>query len=208
MEDRNGDRRALRPDEVSTFKRLGIRVIVLLVTSTVLVDVVRSFLEESDVIGGRITWSLLIQVVLLALTLHALYLLMPLARKWLEPQLRRFLKGRLSTEPTRLQDLADAVVRLGVLLIVALLVIPPVGRVVGSKVAAVLKMAVLAYGGYLGYRIYRVIEEFLAGGAAASPAPPEEGAPGPAPRSPVPPADAQAESTEGRKDPPEGTPDS
>ncbi len=197
-EQRRDIRVPLSRREGHTLKRAGIQVGVLLLIAFVGVDFVADILGSDDVIKGRLTFSLIVQLAILVAALKKMWDAMPLVTRWLYQGVRRVLGDRLQghDEPA-LERVAAYGTRLVYLVVLYMLALPPVVQVIGGKWGKLAKLGAVGLGLYLAWEIWQEVDRMSWRRAPEADGAPEgpggEDRAGPAPGASKTPAEAAAE---------------
>lgn len=163
----SGENRNISPcseQEKGYLKRTLVTVGILVVASFGVVDVVGDILGEDNVLAGKLTWSLIIQVVILGVALVRLWGVMDLSRRWTAEILTNLLSKRIGPDKEEaLGKASDYIVRLGYLVVLYLLAVPPLSTLVGAKVMKLVRLGIVFLGLFLGYGLWRSLDEILKG---------------------------------------------
>lgn len=136
---------------------------------------VRWLMGGSDAFFGRLTFSGLIQAGFAIAFVRDLFGL----EQALKPELDAWL-NKFSQPEEMTKELAGKISAAAGFLVIAAIVWPPVGEIIGKgQLSALIKLSALVYAVYLGYNIWNLSEPFMASARAAAP-PPDPDEPPPA----------------------------
>ncbi len=123
------------------------------------------FMGASDSIYGRLTFSLLLQA---GLGIAVVYKLFGLKQALSEELTARL--SRCGQPQAKTQELADRIFPAAGFIIIVAIVGPPAGELIaGGRLMTLLKVAALGYAVYLGFKIWKLAEPFLASVPAEKP---------------------------------------
>lgn len=139
---------------------------------------VRWLMGGSDAFLGRLTFSGLIQAGFAIAFVRELSGLEPALKPELETWLNKF-----SQPEERTKELTGKISSAAGFLVVAAIVWPPVGEIIGKgTLAALIKVSALVYAVYLGSALWKLSRPFVASARAAAPPPDPDEPPAPASR--------------------------
>lgn len=139
---------------------------------------VRWLMGGSDAFLGRLTFSGLIQAGFAVAFVRELSALEPALKPELETWLNKF-----SQPEERTKELMGKISSAAAFLVVAAIVWPPVGEIIGKgTLAALIKVSALVYAVYLGSALWKLSGPFMASAREAAPPPDPDEPPAPASR--------------------------